>query len=1284
MGINVWIRVRWSVVVTVLFVLNAAAGVLSLGMTTSAIAAAEQPQPAAASSGFVRCEGTRFVLDGKPFPVVGANSHYLPWGSQQEVRQVLQDAAKLRFTVVRTFVAGVRGSLDGKTKPTIWSWPGAKDSANMDLHGVYAAYWDTERGGIGFNDGPDGFERLDFVIAEAGKLGLKLNIALLDFWQYSGGSQQMRAWYGSLGNLGRSGIEPAQSGADERYSFFFTDQRTRRDYKLLAQHVLTRRNTITHVLYKDDPTIFAWDLMNEPEFANARISKDWISEMAAYVKSIDANHLLSIGSEGVLPADPLDLKEQLLIPQIDFGTFHTYPVYHHLAPDAVVALIHRKAAIAREARKPVVMQEFGYGANKPDQVRVYRTWLAAANGEDGIAGWLAWRLTSFMDNGSYPADNGEHFDFHADASPVSAVFLEAAQQAASPKMAADAAPKPRFDIPADKFANRGAGAADTRGWYLVDGTAAGGVQGAGEEIPKSNDGIPATKLAGAKGRYVQTLRDTGGFFSQSLTAGPWIDYDLRIEVPGRYQLTARVAGPDANGDTLYVQIIGPDGKAVSAGDADWYRVHASSDGKFVDRAVGGLGKFDDDGGNVEMAWDLAAGNYKVHFVAREDGVALGAFSVILAKAGVTSAAQAGNPATRPWAAQYKIKPEQTQRLTAADVVGPDGIVYPDWHYAGVPGGIPQVPTKVRLEDFGGKPDDGQDDAPALLAAAKAVSERGGGAIELTAGTYTIARPVIIPYDHVVIRGQGPDRTTLKMTYTGPNTIDFFDVRDGDTLGPDDRVEIHFNPKGIKGFKIAVGERKMYDARYAAEWGAKYSTGFRADRLKQYAPNGGPLELIASADWEDGKAGEKRIHITYDPSHTLPEGQRRQPLNEQLAAITFVGDAYQGTEWKLARDAKRGDVIVELTTAPDLKPGDAVALNAPATQRWNDLVQNACRWGDYRRYEFRVQAMNGKRVTLNQPLRIDFPIVDGSSLQKLYPIRGCGVEGFTITQPDSSLWTSGVLFTNAWECWARNIHTRKTGRHAVYVIGAKWCEIRDCDIQEAWHYGVAGTAYVGWERAYDCLMENVAVRQMRHGPLVQWSASGNVIRNSRFDGTDMQWHSGWTNENLFENCTVNAIGENGSYGCGGWASAPNDKSHGPNGPRNVVYNCDVTASRDGLWLGGMNEAWIIAYNRFRMTGEKPGIATLPFTFDLIIRGNVFSFTKPDQPALVLSDPSCVGWEIIGNQVYGGNGKLTEGPGVPEVARDNTINPANPDAPRPLPAVPSIFEWQRRRRATVAGQ
>ena len=43
-------------------------------------------------------------------------------------------------------------------------------------------------------------------------------------------------------------------------------------------------------------------------------------------------------------------------------------------------------------------------------------------------------------------------------------------------------------------------------------------------------------------------------------------------------------------------------------------------------------------------------------------------------------------AEAPWERRYKIKPEQKDRLTAADVVSPDGIVYPNWTKCGVQGG----------------------------------------------------------------------------------------------------------------------------------------------------------------------------------------------------------------------------------------------------------------------------------------------------------------------------------------------------------------------------------------------------------------------------------------------------------------------------------------------------------------------------------------------------------------------------------------------------------------------
>jgi hypothetical protein len=89
----------------------------------------------------------------------------------------------------------------------------------------------------------------------------------------------------------------------------------------------------------------------------------------------------------------------------------------------------------------------------------------------------------------------------------------------------------------------------------------------------------------------------------------------------------------------------------------------------------------------------------------------------------------------PWQRQYKIKPNQTARLTPADVVGPDGLVYPNWTKCGVQGGVSNAKVMLSVEDFGAKSDDDADDSDALAKACEAAGKRGGGAILLSEGTY---------------------------------------------------------------------------------------------------------------------------------------------------------------------------------------------------------------------------------------------------------------------------------------------------------------------------------------------------------------------------------------------------------------------------------------------------------------------------------------------------------------------------------------------------------------------
>lgn len=623
----------------------------------------------------------------------------------------------------------------------------------------------------------------------------------------------------------------------------------------------------------------------------------------------------------------------------------------------------------------------------------------------------------------------------------------------------------------------------------------------------------------------------------------------------------------------------------------------------------------------------------------------------------------------PWERQYKIKPSETSRMTPADVLGPDGIVYPNWTQCGVQGGIPRVEPVNSIEDFGAKANDDADDSKALAEACEAAGKKGGGAVLLGDGTYYLDRPVTVRHDNVVIRGNDPDKTRLIFRYAVPQTgVAFYSPSAGSRVGRDTRLEMHCKPTGLATMTI------MMDDTIIGTWTQGQHSG-NTFNFAQYGRNAigkvpdGPHVLKGIAEYSNGSKLSGEIPIVLDSAFRDDE-----PVADSRAAITFSGKGTVGRKIELAEDGKRGDMKLKLASAEGLAAGDCIMIEGPATDRWKKLTRNACLWGTYRMYELVVTGIEGNTVSVNQPLRIEFPVIDGSYVQKLSPIQRCGVEGFYLEQTEN-LWISGVIFSYGWNCWAQNVTVKKCGRFPVYGSAAKWCEIRDCIFDDAWFKGGGGTAYTGWDRCWDCLMENVETFKMRHAPCFQWAAAGCVIRKSVFHESDGQWHAGWTNENLIEQCVIESVQGHGGYGYGLWASPPEDAAHGPNGPRNVVYNCDVSSPKAGLWMGGMNESWLILYNRF-VADSGPGVSARTTSFDHIIKENVFVLKDGKSPMVSLTTPDCIGTELIGNKLYGGSGKLVSGKAEPALAADNETFPLGPAA-RPAPNVPSIYEWQLRR-------
>ena len=723
---------------------------------------------------------------------------------------------------------------------------------------------------------------------------------------------------------------------------------------------------------------------------------------------------------------------------------------------------------------------------------------------------------------------------------------------------------------------------------------------------------------------------------------------VAINGPGSYKLHGKVFPIAGEGLGIYVRVLDKDGKLLAAQDEFHRGAPTQPRGQWVPFE---MPIYTGEGAAFLELWIHSYGAAKV--TAYLDDFRF---------------EQTNEPLGPPWTPQYKIKAHEKEKLTAVDVVGPDGLVYPDWRHAGMPGGIPTVAVAGRIEDFGAVVNDDKDDADALEKAAAAIGAKGGGALLLGEGVYHLDRPVLIAHDGVVLRGAGRDQTRIFFRYGAPKgDVGFLYPKNGEVVTNSSWVEAHANPKDLQSLTIELDGQQVGRVQRHAHWGATFSA--RAYGLASKVPDGAHT-LKAIAEYPNGKKIEHSIQIITDSKAT---SEPRVP--SQTGAIMFAGSSRTGAQLKLARNGKRGDVELLLESAQGIERGDRIRLRAPATPRWNALVKNACKWGEYRRYEFLVEGVNGNTVRLNQPLRLDYPTVDGSYIQEIFPIRRCGVENLYLEQTQD-LWTSGIVFSNAWECWARGVRVQKAGRFPLYTIPGKWCEIRDSQFDDAWFKGGGGTAYIGFEHASDCLMENVETWRMRHAPQVQWSAAGNVIRNSTFHDSDAQWHSGWTNENLFENCVIDSKTGHGSYGYGMWASPPEDEAHGPNGPRNVVYNCDIKSAKAGLWMGGMNEGWMILHNRF-VANSGTGIYAKTSSFDHTIAGNNIQLADAKQPMLLLATPDCVGVEIVGNRLYGGNGKLFGGAGKPLVNQNNQILPLG-EAPRPQPAVPSIYAWQRARK------
>ena len=312
-----------------------------------------------AASSFVRVENGLFVCDNYPSHFIGTNFWYgAILGSEGEggdrvrLEAELDTLKALGMTNLRVLVGG-----DGPD--------GIPTRVSPTLQKESGVYNDTI------------FRGLDYLLAEMAERDMKAVLYINNSWEWSGGYGMYLEWAGA----GKALI-PAEVGYVpfmESVSRFVTNDKAKDLYYDHVRNVVSRTNTITGKAYKDDPTIFSWQIGNEPRcFRNdpegqaAFVDFMWTS--AALIKSIDPNHMVSSGSEGSWGCEnSMELYEKIhSCPDIDYLNIHIWPYNWSwvrestLKTNLPIAIentdkyIDEHLALAAKYGKPVVLEEFGF------------------------------------------------------------------------------------------------------------------------------------------------------------------------------------------------------------------------------------------------------------------------------------------------------------------------------------------------------------------------------------------------------------------------------------------------------------------------------------------------------------------------------------------------------------------------------------------------------------------------------------------------------------------------------------------------------------------------------------------------------------------------------------------------------------------------------------------------------------------------------------------------------------------------------------------------------------
>lgn len=267
------------------------------------------PQSAqAAFTGFITRSGDKLMDGSNEFRFISANmpamfntrsslsnSVFTP-PTDWEIEDAIKTASQMDLTVVRPYTLGIKKSSDPSNIQKQYMAPGV------------------------YNE--DAWRKVDKALQLANQYNVMLIIPFIDNYNYSVG-----------------GINDFAALREKSGSVFYTDSQLIQDFKDLVSYTLNRTNYYTGIQYKNDPSILAWETGNE---LNAPDS--WTADIAAYIKSIDTNHLVMDGKYGISVAS-------LNNPNIDIVSNHYYYGDYAANCDSDRNL--------SKGKKPFIVGEFG-------------------------------------------------------------------------------------------------------------------------------------------------------------------------------------------------------------------------------------------------------------------------------------------------------------------------------------------------------------------------------------------------------------------------------------------------------------------------------------------------------------------------------------------------------------------------------------------------------------------------------------------------------------------------------------------------------------------------------------------------------------------------------------------------------------------------------------------------------------------------------------------------------------------------------------------------------------